>query len=98
MPQVSELFAGRLTVMGNKMSWDQIINLVKYCHMTGENTGVEIASADKTLLTAIFPISDGLSAVNIWRGCEVCPSEGHFVRSREPAGKNTVVHAGSPGS
>lgn len=98
MPQVSELFAGRLTVMGNKMSWDQIINLVKYCHMTGENTGVEIASADKTLLTAIFPISDGLTAVNIWRGCEVCPSEGHFARSREPAGKNTVVHAGSPGS
>lgn len=60
----------RLTVMGNK-SLDQIINLVKYCHMTGENTGVEIASADKTLLTAIFPISDGPGAVNIWRGCKV---------------------------
>lgn len=87
----------RLTVMGNK-SLDQIINLVKYCHMTGENTGVEIASADKTLLTAIFPISDGPGAVNIWRGCKVCPGEGHFARSREPAGKNTVVHAGSPGS
>lgn len=68
MPQVSELFAGGLTVMGNKMSWVQIINLVKYCYTTGENTGVEIASADKTLLTAIFPISHGLSAVNIWRG------------------------------
>lgn len=26
------------------------------------------------------------------------PGEGHFARSREPAGKNTVVHAGSPGS
>lgn len=87
----------RLTVMGNK-SLDQIINLVKYCHKTGENTGVEIASADKTLLTAIFPISDGPGAVNIWRGCKVCPGEGHFARSREPAGKNTVVHAGSPGS
>lgn len=80
------------------MSRDQIINLVKYCHMTGETTGVEIESAYKTLLTAIFPISNGLSAVNIWRGCEVCPSEGHFARSREPAGKNTVVHGGSPGS
>lgn len=98
MPQVSELFAGRLTATGNKMSQDQIINLVKYCHMIGEKTGVEIATADKTLLTAIFPISDGLSAVNICRGCEVCPSEGHFARSREPAGKNTVVHAGSLGS
>lgn len=98
MPQVSELFGGGLTAMGNKMSWDQIINLVKYCYMTGENTGLEIASADKTLLTAIFPISDGLCAVNIWRGCGICPGEGHFARSREPAGKNTVVHAGSPGS
>lgn len=80
------------------MSQDQIINPVKYCHMTVESTGVEIALADKTLLTAIFPISDGLVAVNIWRGCEVHPGEGHFERSREPAGKNTVVHAGSPGS
>lgn len=80
------------------MPLDQIINLVKYCHMAVENTGVEIASADKTLLTAIFPISNGLGAVNIWRGCEVSSSEGHFERSREPAGKNTVVHGGSPGS
>lgn len=98
MPQVRELFAGAVTVMGNQMSWAQIINLVKYCHMTGENTGVGIASADETLLTAIFPISHGLGAVNICRGCKVCPGEGHFARSREPAGKNTVVHAGSLGS
>lgn len=80
------------------MSPDRIINLVKFCRTTGENTGVEITLADKTLLTVIFPISDGPSAVNIWKGCEVCPGVGHFVRSREPAGKNTVVHAGSPGS
>lgn len=66
--------------------------------MTGRNIGYEIASADKILLTDIFPISVGLSAVNIWRGCEICPGEGHFARNREPAGKNTVVHAGSPGS
>lgn len=26
------------------------------------------------------------------------PGEGHFARSREPAGKNTVAHGGSPGS
>lgn len=62
-------------MMGNKMSKDQIINRVKYCHMTGENTGVEIASADKTLLTAIFPISDGLCAVNIWRGWKYAPAK-----------------------
>lgn len=80
------------------MSWDRIINLVKYCHMPRKNTGAVIAWADKTLLTAIFPISNGLSAVNIWKGCEVCPTEGHFARSREPAGKNAVVHSGSPGS
>ena len=80
------------------MPLDQIINPVKYCHMTGENTGVEIALVDKTLLTDIFPISDGPCAVNIWRGCKGCPGEGHFMRSREPAGKKTVVHAGSPGS
>lgn len=73
MPPVSELFAGGLTAMGNKMSWDQIINLVKYCHMTGENTGVGIALADKTLLTAIFPISNGLGSVNIWRGMQGKP-------------------------
>lgn len=77
---------------------DRIINLVKYCRTTGENTGVEITLADKTLLTVIFPISDEPGAVNIWRGCQACPGEGHLERSREPAGKNTVVHAGSPGS
>ncbi|KAF0024706.1 hypothetical protein F2P81_023508 [Scophthalmus maximus] len=52
----------------------------------GENTGVEIASADKTLLTAIFPISDGLSAVNILRGCEyagVKKNHDHFMSPRD---------------
>ncbi|KAG7456485.1 hypothetical protein JOB18_027539 [Solea senegalensis] len=82
--------------MGNKMSQDQIINLVKYCHMTRENTGVEIASADKTLLRDIFPISNGLGAINIWRECEyasVKKNDTHAVSLQDFVGRLLLAHA-----
>lgn len=86
-------------------------------HDTRKHRCGELRRPCKILLTAVFPICNGLTAVNIWReggssgvwwrweesGGGVCaryglPGEGHFARSREPAGKNTVAHGGSPGS
>ena len=90
----------RLAVLCYNMSRDQIINLVKYCHMIKLNTGYKIALAHKTLLTSIFPINDTLGAINICRECGICPGQDHFAKSREPflLGKIQVVPAGPPGS
>lgn len=73
---------GDLTVMENKMSPDQIINLIKCCHRTAESTGSEMPSAVKTLLTDVFPISYGLCAASICRGMQDVPWRRPFCKEQ----------------